>query len=351
MKQRYKTYSKKFKLGIALSIITIVILFLLDLSLGETDISPSEILNTLIGNGNPIENMTIFNNRLPRLVATLIVGSALAFSGTIMQGVTNNKYAGPSMMGVSSGATLAIIGSYYFIDLVGHKASSSNVTDLLEITGHLGLSLIAVSGGLLATLLVFLFGASKKISPTKLILIGIAVNSLLSSMTLYMSLVLAPTVFSTTQVWILGSLVGANWSLLKIFGPLIFFLIVISLYRSRYLDLLVLGEEVVVGLGLRLNVERLFWILMAVIVSSLSIAISGTIGFLGLISPNIARKFVGVKHARLIPASILVGMIIMLIADIVSVHLIPEMIIPIGIVISLISAPYFLIMLIRTKVY
>jgi len=144
------------------------------------------------------------------------------------------------------------------------------------------------------------------------------------------------------MAWTSGSIWGSNWKYVMAILPFILILMFLTIYKSRYLDALNLGDEVSTGLGIEVEKERRKLLIYAVILSGVATSVAGSIGFLGLVAPHIARKLVGPKHSKLIPASALIGTLILLVGDTISRNIIAPMEIPVGIVVAIIGVPYFI---------
>ncbi|MPM89015.1 Iron-uptake system permease protein FeuC [bioreactor metagenome] len=144
------------------------------------------------------------------------------------------------------------------------------------------------------------------------------------------------------MAWTSGSIWGSNWKYVMAILPFIIILMALTLYKSRYLDALNLGDEVATGLGIEVEKERRKLIIYAVVLSGVSTSVAGSIGFLGLVAPHISRKLVGPKHNKLIPTAAFIGTLILLVGDTISRNIIAPMEIPVGIVVSIIGVPYFI---------
>ena len=144
------------------------------------------------------------------------------------------------------------------------------------------------------------------------------------------------------MAWTSGSIWGSNWKYVMAVLPFIVIFMLLTMYKSRYLDALNLGDEVATGLGIEVEKERRTLIVYSVILAGVATSVAGSIGFLGLVAPHIARKLVGPKHKKLIPVAALVGTLVLLVSDTISRNLIAPMEIPVGIVVAIIGVPYFI---------
>ena len=183
---------------------------------------------------------------------------------------------------------------------------------------------------------------NKGINSSRLLLIGIGVNIAFSSLLTIFQLKFTTQEFNRVMAWTSGSIWGSNWKYVMAILPFILILMFLTIYKSRYLDALNLGDEVSTGLGIEVEKERRKLLIYAVILSGVATSVAGSIGFLGLVAPHIARKLVGPKHSKLIPTSALIGTLILLVGDTISRNIIAPMEIPVGIVVAIIGVPYFI---------
>ena len=312
----------------------IFITFLVSLNLGSFAIEPMDVIKTLLGQGQRNYEIAIFKLRLPRIVIAILVGTALATAGTILQGVTKNDLADSGILGINSGAALFVV-VYMFL-------MNGNVYEGMSNFTIFTMPIVALSGALFGAFLIYILAFKKGISSQRLLLIGIGINVAFTSILTIFQLKFTTQEFNRVMAWTSGSIWGSNWNYVIAILPFIAIFMVISIYKSRYLDVLNLGDEISTGLGINVEKERRRLIVYAVILSGVVTSVAGSISFLGLVSPHIGRKLVGPKHKRLIPISALIGTLIILVADTISRNLLAPIEIPVGIVISIIGVPYFI---------
>lgn len=320
---------------IALILIALIfITFLVSLNLGSFAIEPMDVIKTLIGQGQRNHEIAIFKLRLPRIVIAILVGAALATAGTILQGVTKNDLADSGILGINSGSALFVV-IYMFL-------MNGNVYDGISNLTIFTMPIVALSGALFGAFLIYTLAFKKGISSQRLLLIGIGINVAFTSILTIFQLKFTTQEFNRVMAWTSGSIWGSNWKYVIAILPFIIIFMGLSIYKSRYLDVLNLGDEISTGLGVKVEKERRKLIVYAVILAGVATSVSGSISFLGLVSPHIGRKLVGPKHKRLIPISALIGTLIILVADTISRNLLAPIEIPVGIVISIIGVPYFI---------
>jgi iron complex transport system permease protein len=312
----------------------IFITFLVSLNLGSFAIEPMDVIKTLLGQGQRNYEIAIFKIRLPRIVIAILVGTALATAGTILQGVTKNDLADSGILGINSGAALFVV-VYMFL-------MNGNVYEGMSNFTIFTMPIVALSGALFGAFLIYILAFKKGISSQRLLLIGIGINVAFTSILTIFQLKFTTQEFNRVMAWTSGSIWGSNWNYVIAILPFIAIFMALSIYKSRYLDALNLGDEISTGLGIKVEKERRRLIVYAVILSGVATSVAGSISFLGLVSPHIGRKLVGPKHKRLIPISALIGTLIILVADTISRNLLAPIEIPVGIVISIIGVPYFI---------
>ncbi|CEJ74177.1 ferrichrome transport system permease FhuG [[Clostridium] sordellii] len=326
--------NKKFTLVVGILVILIITTFLVSLNTGSLAIAPSDVIKTLIGQGSKSQEIAIFKLRLPRIVIGILVGTALAIAGTILQGVTKNDLADSGILGINSGAALFVV-VYIFI-------MNGNVYDGISNMTIFTMPLVALSGAIFGAFLIYILAWKNGINSSRLLLIGIGINVAFTSILTIFQLKFTTQEFNRVMAWTSGSIWGASWKYVLAVLPFILIFVILTIYKSRYLDALNLGDEVATGLGVEVEKERRKLIIYAVILAGVATSVAGSIAFLGLIAPHIARKLVGPKHKKLIPTAALVGSLILLVGDTIARNIIAPMELPVGIVVSVIGVPYFI---------
>lgn len=308
--------------------IVLFVLCLLSLRYGSAKLSLKEFFAALgdIKGETPF-GVIIYSARLPRLLSGLLAGAGLAVSGTLLQGITDNKMASPNLIGVSSGAGFAVILSltafpylYYFVPL------------------------FAFAGAFLATL--FIITLSGKIGMTKgtVVLVGLAFSSILSAGISFISLVDSDVLVSY-NAFSIGSLSGVSADELVLPFVMILTVFIVSLAISERIDLLSLGDLSAASLGVNVRRTRMFGMLLASASASSAVSFAGLLGFVGLMAPHIARRLVKENMRTLLPASALVGAILVVGADFFGRVAFAPGEMPVGIFMALIGAPFFLCLL------
>ncbi|VIF73093.1 ABC transporter ferrichrome-specific permease [Clostridioides difficile] len=333
MKNIIKINSKTL-LVILILVVLIFITLLVSLNMGSFFIEPMDVIKTFLGQGQRNHEIAIFKLRLPRIVIALLVGSALSTAGVILQGVTKNDLADSGILGINSGAALFVVVYIYLMN--------GNVYEGMSNLTVFTMPIVALVGALFGAFLIYSLAWKGGINSSRLLLIGIGVNIAFTSILTIFQLKFTTQEFNRVMAWTSGSIWGTSWKYVIAVLPFIVIFMGITIYKSKYIDVLNLGDEVSISLGVDVEKQRRRLIIYAVILSGVSTAVAGSISFLGLIAPHIGRKIIGPKHKRLIPVSALIGTLLLLIADTISRNLLAPIEIPVGIVVSIIGVPYFI---------
>ncbi len=332
MKKRISIY------GILL--VLIMIAALASLNYGVVSISPGEVWQTFLGNGSVKQEFVLFDIRLPSIILAIMVGMAMALSGAILQGITNNELADPGILGINSGGGLAVV--LYIAFFQSASAASGSF-------GAYILPLFAFAGALLTAGLILALSWKNGLQSMRLVLIGIGFNAGFSALLIALQLKMDPIDFMQALVWLSGDLWATQWKYVWAIVPWIVLLIPIALYKAKTLNVLQLGEPVAAGLGIAVKRERILLLVLAVALAGLGVSAAGGIAFLGLISPHIARRIVGPKHQAMLPVSALLGALFLLVADTIGRNIVQPMELPAGLVVALVSAPYFIYLLMKSR--
>lgn len=314
----------------------------LSLTSGMFDLSLREIVQTLL-RIDPVRehDLVIFDFRLPRIVLSVLVGAALGMAGTVFQGVTRNGLADPGILGINAGAGMAVVLFMFFFQ------------GSVQIQGWLAVMMMPIFGlvgGFLAVVLIYLFSQQHgRLDPQRMILVGIATASGFGAVTLYVSLKMNPNDFEMAVVWLAGSIYNANWKFVVTLLPWLILMPPILWWKGRVLDLFQLGEDSAVSLGVHVEREKKVLLACSIGLVAASVAVSGSVSFVGLIAPQIARRLTGVNHSAILPVSGLVGAALVVWADFIGKTIFAPAELAAGFVISIIGVPYFIYLLLNIK--
>lgn len=277
--------------------------------------------------------------RLPRVLLAVVIGGSLALAGCVMQGLFRNPLADPGLLGISSGAACAVA---LWVVL------PFSLPALLMLYAPM---LAAFVGALVATLVIFLLSQQRDSSLSRLLLVGIAINALCGAIVGVMSWVSNDAQLRLLSLWGMGSLGSAQWSTLLAAASLMIPTVMIIWRLSGALNLLQLGDEEAHYLGVDVHaVQRILLLCSALLVAS-AVAVSGVIGFIGLVVPHLIRMWLGADHRAVIPGSVLTGAALLLIADTLARTVVAPAEMPVGLLTSLLGAPWFLWLIFRREAH
>ena len=312
---------------------TVLLLFtvcVLSIRLGSTHMTTDEFVRGLLMADDALTFSTIiYKLRLPRMLAGLLAGVGLASSGTILQSITGNKMASPNIVGVNSGAGFAIILSL----------------SLTSISIRL-LPVAAFVGAFAATAVIILIASRLGATKTNVILTGIAFSSILSAGISLLSL-LDTDVLANYNAFSIGSIAVSSSNQLLLPAIMIAFAFATAMFFAQRINVLSLGDSIAGSLGINVRATRIIAMLLASVLAGSAVSFAGLLGFVGLMSPHIARTMVGSNAKHLLPCSALCGSIIVLLADLLGRVIFAPSELPVGILMALIGAPFFLILLIK----
>jgi ABC-type Fe3+-siderophore transport system, permease component len=315
-----------------LTIITIMI----GLGLGKASLSFDRLLPVLLGDGSAKENMVLFSIRMPRIAIVLLAGMALALSGSILQGITRNDLADPGIIGINSGAGVAIAAFFLF-----YPIEPGSFVYMLPLAAFIGA--VATAG----LIYLFSFRRQEGLNPIRLVLIGVGFSMALSGLMIIIISSADRAKVEFIAKWIAGNVWGTDWEFVWALLPWLVVLIPYTLYKAIRLNLLGLSEQVAIGVGLPVERERVKLLLAAVALAAAAVSVTGGIAFIGLMAPHIAKALVGPRNQLFLPIAILIGGWLLLAADTLGRNLVNPDGLPAGIVVSLIGVPYFAYLLLK----
>lgn len=309
------------------------LLILLSLGIGSRLIAPADTLHGLLNPGASTEATIIWKLRMPRTLAAVLVGAALASAGVLMQSLTRNPLAEPGLVGVNSGAAVAVV----------------SAVAVFGVTSTGGQVWFALAGAALAACLAFLLGSTRSRTQdavTRLILAGVALNACLGSVTGIITMFNSKA-FDSYRFWVVGSVAERTYGSVAAVAPLILLGLVLGLLLIRPLSACALGDDCAVALGVPLPLVRGATLLAITLLCGGSVALAGPIGFVGLVVPHVLRLLVGNRLSLLLPLSIVAGPILVLAADIIGRVIALPSEIEVGIVTAFIGAPVLLWLVMR----
>jgi len=293
------------------------------------------VLKSIVGQGNSQANLLINVLRLPRALAALFAGIALAAAGAILQGIIRNPLASPSILGITGGASFS---SVLFITLL---------SGVLSINW---LPLFSILGAGLITFIIYILAWDKGVTPIRLVLTGIGISASMSALVNLMVLVSPIYLANQAYIWLTGSVYGTSWDIIFSVIPIVFVFLILALVYAREVEIQELGDELASGVGSAVQKNRFILLSLSVELAGAGVSLADALGFVGLIAPHIARKLVNRSFDGILIISTLSGGIMVMIADLIARTAFTPLDIPAGVFTSGIGAPFFIYLLYRTSI-
>lgn len=310
-----------------LLLVILAALAVVSVAIGSAGYSVPEILKAVVSPDQSPIKIIVLSLRLPRMILAILIGASLAASGALLQSVMRNPLADPGTIGVSAGAGTAA------------------TTILLLFPGlSASVPVFAFGGAALACVLIYVMAWKDGVDPTRIILSGVAINSVLGAYNSLLQLLNSDSL-QGVLAFMNGSLSGKSWYQVKILAVYSIIGLILSFFCIRSANTLQLGDEMAKSLGLKVNASRVFLSAVSAFLAAATVSVAGMIGFVGLVVPHIARLLVGSNYKSMLPVSIVLGAVVLLAADTVGRTIVPGMEIPVGIIMSVCGGPFFLYML------
>lgn len=316
--------------SLVVTILALAVLILIAINTGSIKVTPAQLFSGLFIKYDP-QVATIYDLRLPRIFIAITAGAATAVSGVLLQAVMKNPLADPGIIGVSSGASLvAVIVTAYLPSL------------------YMTIPFLAMLGGLISFFIVYTLSWDKGLSPLRIILVGVAVNSCLSGIMSAFSTIGGST-YSDAASIVNGNITLKTWSDFKMLIVYVLIGLVAAIFMARSCNLMGLEDKTARSVGVNVTRNRIIISVIAVLLASVSTAVIGSISFLGLIVPHIARLLVGSDHKILIPYSIVLGAFVLLLADTIGRTIASPYEISASVVMAVVGGPFFIILLRKSR--
>jgi len=316
---------------------------------GSYDLSPWQVLRTLLGLEEGPRRIVVWNIRLPRIMAAIVAGWGLGLSGLATQSLLRNPLASPFTLGISQAAAFGAAFSIVALGAGGMQASALHTSDAASFFIHsvYAVTFFAFGGALLATLIILALARLRKMSPESIILAGVALSSLFTSGTILVQYFATDVEIATVVFWTFGDVARSTWREIGLLALVTGGAILYYLFNRWTLNAMSSGEESARALGVEVDRTRLIGMFVAALVAALATAFHGVIAFLGLLAPHISRRLVGSDHRLLVPFSGLMGALLLLAADTFGRLLVGSGTLPVGVLTSFMGAPLFLYLLMK----
>ncbi|MHA4411021.1 FecCD family ABC transporter permease [Bacillus cereus] len=317
----------KFICFMSLTIICLIGSIFVAVAFGAKDIHLQTVW-TAVFDYNPklTQHQIIYELRLPRVIGAAVVGAAFAVAGAVMQGVTRNPLADAGVLGINAGAMFVVALSFAFFPHMPYSY----------------LMIVSFIGAVLSTVLIFIIGSATSggLTLMRLTIAGAVMAALLHSLS--SGVAIYYDLSQDLAFWYAGGVAGVKWEHLKFLVPIILITIVFATILGRSISLISMGDDVATNLGVKTNRTRILGMIIVVILAGVSVSAVGSIGFVGLVIPHIARKLVGVNYRLIIPMSALLGAMLLVLADLGARTVNPPKELAIGIMVALVGVPFFL---------
>ena len=341
----YEGLQRKKLLALLITIALLLVAVVISAGTGSIKLTPWEVISTLFGGGDSLSRVALFENRLPRTVAAILVGAALGMSGAVMQCVLNNPLASASTLGVSQGAAF---GAAVGIIVFGGGVTATGGAYAVQIDNPYIVTLCAfVCGSASTVVIVAISRLRRDLGPGALVLAGVALSSLFTGGSTLLQYFADDTQLGAVVFWTFGDLGSTNWSELAMLlavdvAALIYFLLKRWDYNAIHS-----GSDTAASLGVNVKTVTLVSMTVCTVASALAVSFVGIISFIGLVAPHAMRRFVGDDYRWLLPCSAAGGAQVRILADLVSRVLIAPTILPVGAITSFLGAPVFLYLLLK----
>ncbi|MGI6286299.1 iron ABC transporter permease [Neomoorella humiferrea] len=311
---------------------------------GSAELTPYQVIRTLVGLGEGRADIIIWNIRLPRVLAAFTAGVGLSVAGCVMQNILRNPLASPFTLGVSQGAAC---GAALAIVALGAGSTQRTVVDAVLINNPYVVTFSAFLGAMAATLVIIFLASQKGFSPEAMVLSGVALGSLFSAATIIIQYFANDVQVAAIVFWTFGDIGRASWRDLEIMVLVIAVAFLYFMANRWNYNALDGGEETAKGLGVNVEKVRLLGMFTASLITAAIVSFLGIIGFIGLVGPHLMRRLIGGDHRFLIPAAGVMGGLLLLAADTVGRTVIAPVVLPVGAITSFMGAPMFLYLLAR----
>ncbi|MEK4628891.1 iron ABC transporter permease [Solibacillus sp. FSL R7-0682] len=318
----------------AIVLITLPILLFVvsigSLMIGQVSFSVGEVFQGIVSSDDSLARRIVWEIRFPRILVGIIVGMCLAIAGAMLQGIMQNPLADPGVIGITAGAGIMAV-------LV-----------MIVFPGYLlFLPIAAFSGAFVAAMIVYILSVKKGgTSPTRIILVGVAVNAICGAGTNMLMMLFSDRVQSVLP-WLSGGLMGVGWVQFESIIYYVLFALLLAIYSIKHIRIMRLGDEMAQLLGHNVEQSRLFLIVISTLLAGLAVSVARLVGFVGLVVPHMIRLLIGGDYRYLIPASAIGGALLVVFADTIARSVFNPIEIPVGILLAFIGGPYFLYLIHR----
>lgn len=340
----YVKYTHRKTLFIIFCLLILVLALFTGISLGAADISISDSFIYLFSSEDHVKHQIILHIRLPRVIAAILCGMALSVSGTAMQSILRNPLGSPFTLGISNAAAF---GAAFAVVIFGAGSMQSSANDSVLINNPYIITISAFFWGLVSAVLILLVAKARGATPENMILTGIIAGSLFIALTTGLQYVADEVQLAAIVFWTFGDLGRASWQEVWIMTAIVVPVISYFMAYRMSFNILDSGDEPAKSLGVNVNRLRTSGMILASLATAAAVSFFGIIAFVGLVVPHIVRRIIGSDERFLIPATAIFGAAFLLMSDIIARTILSPVVIPVGIITSIIGAPLFIFLLIK----
>ena len=340
----YQRHTVRKASVIALLVFLTILMALIALNAGSIKLNPYQVIKAVIGTGADVADIVIWQIRLPRILAAIIAGAGLSVAGCVMQNNLRNPLASPSTLGISNAAAF---GANMAIIVFGAGTIRSTGATPVNINNPYFVTIFAFIWSMVATVVILLLARTGGFSPEAIVLSGVALSSLFSAGTILIQYFAQDVQIAAAVFWTFGDLGRVAWHEVIILTCIVGLAMVYFMIRRWDYNALASGEETAKSLGVHVERVRMGGMVVSSLITAIAVSFLGIIGFIGLVAPQIMRRVMGGDHRHLIPASALMGALLLLVSDTLARTLVAPVVLPVGAITSFFGAPLFLYLLAR----
>lgn len=338
---QYRGYVKKKYLAIGAGAFVLFLCTVVAAHNGPINISSYDIMRYLFTFDTEGWGGVIWNIRMVRIMGAILAGAGLAVAGVVMQCILRNPLASPYTLGISSAAAFGASFAIIFLN------AGSSITSIVSISDPYVVTMSAFLFSLIATGSILLLTKITRVSAETMVLAGVAISAMFSAGLSFMQYIATDSQLGNIISWTFGDLGKATWSWNTLIVVVLLPVALYFFYKRWDYNAMEAGEETAKGLGVHTERERIIGMVLASVLSAVIVSFFGIIAFIGLLGPHIARMIIGSDHRHLIPLSVILGAILLIIADGVGQVILYPSVIPVGIITSMLGGPLFIYLLIR----
>jgi len=338
---KYKGYIKRKSVFLVITALILILLVFIAASIGSIKIPFLDVLKYIFTFDAVGDGRVVWNIRLVRIFACLLVGAGLAVAGVVMQCILRNPLASPYTLGISSAAAFGA--SFAIIFLQAGSSSTSHVV----INNPYITTMFAFLFSMLATGIILLLTKVTRVTAETMVLAGVAISAIFTAGLSLMQFIASDVQLANIVSWTFGDMGRSTWNWDIIVFVILLPIVIYFLYKRWDYNAMDSGEETAKGLGIDTEKERIVGMILSAFLSAVIVSFFGIIGFIGLLGPHIARMILGGDHRYLIPGAMILGAAILLVSDVVGMRIVSPTVIPVGIITSMLGGPLFIYLLIR----